>query len=113
MKENFRNILAFILLMSFMFNFAHSELGFMTPEGDNDHAAHDFCHLINAATAKKSLSADAFIQKDAKPHLTFSCILPEISPVSVSMLRLAAALSPGIRSNSETPLFVINRTLLI
>lgn len=113
MKERYTYIAAIILLLGFMFNFAHSELGFMTPEGDVDHHSHDFCQLTSAATAKHNITADSFALKNVQSFFSMVCILPEAAPVSNSMLRQFANLSPGGTCMSDTPLFVINRTLLI
>ncbi|MGE5401002.1 MAG: hypothetical protein ACM3S2_11410 [Ignavibacteriales bacterium] len=113
MKEKYKYIVAFILLMGFAFNFAHSEFDFMTPEGDTTHYAHDFCQLTNAPAFNASVSAGSFIHYNPQPFSAMACILPETILASGLQLKNIANISPGNSKATGTPLFVINRTLLI
>lgn len=107
------NITALVLLLGFIFNFAHSELDFLTPEGDIGHHAHDYCQLTNAPSAKQAETGKILIQKNLHPQIAPDCLLPASTAGS------AALSSAGIedqfcrRCLPHIPLFVINRTLLI
>ncbi len=58
-------ILALSVLYVLLFEFVHSELDLITSEQDN-HSAHDFCSLVEAASVIKSVDKSSEL---AKVHL--------------------------------------------
>lgn len=111
-KHQYRQI-ALILLMGFIFNFAHSELGFMVPQGDDSHSHHDYCSLVKNANTNSALSTHSVT---ASIEHQFFAIVPfliekcELSGCLYSQMPDMPYAQSGI---PDTPLFVINRALLI
>lgn len=111
MNESKKYIIALVLLIGLIFNFAHSELGFMTPEGDSAHHAHDYCQLMDGATAKNHDTVNVNLLKNIQPAFVIFFI---IACVSLNTLfRQFVNISPGRTGITDIPLFVKNRTLLI
>jgi len=111
MKEKLKNIIPLLLLLGFVFNFAHSELDFLTPEGDTSHYAHEFCQLTKAFN--NSTGSHSFIQKNMQPHFPLVCILPETNHYSNLLLEPFVKIQHENSGKGDIPIFVINRTLLI
>lgn len=113
MKESRKIFVAFVLLMGFIFNFAHSELDFLVPESDMSHYTHDFCQIVDSASVKNTQIINLDFLKIVHPGYADFCIISDIKIHSQTQLKYSDNNSPGKTEISGTPLFVINRSLLI
>ncbi|MDP4174495.1 MAG: hypothetical protein Q8933_11030 [Bacteroidota bacterium] len=113
MSSRLKYLIAFFLLAGFVFNFAHSELDFLTTENDIAHEAHDYCQLVNAASEKDIDSSHSHALKNYHTEFIFFSIIPESPTDFNSLLKHCITFSPGESDLSSTPLFIRERILLI
>ncbi|HEX2961707.1 MAG: hypothetical protein HF312_20520 [Ignavibacteria bacterium] len=100
-----------LILAVFTFHFLHSELDLVTSQYDVNHAAHDFCHLVDNTTTFNEHSGSQTLKKFIA-HTSFNAVLTFVLlPVNLFVPESTVTLPP--ERPQEKPSYILNRILLI
>ncbi|MGE5352248.1 MAG: hypothetical protein ACM3P0_09200 [Acidobacteriota bacterium] len=100
-----------LILAVFTFHFLHSELDLITSKYDVNHAAHDFCHLVDNTTTFNQHSGTQTLKKFIS-HISFDVVLNFVLlPVNPLVSDNTVTIPP--EKPKDKPSYIVNRILLI
>ncbi|MGE5430813.1 MAG: hypothetical protein ACM3QX_07050 [Syntrophomonadaceae bacterium] len=110
-NKNLHIAVSALILAVFTFHFLHSELDLITSQYDVNHAAHDFCHLVDKTTTFNEHSGSHALKRfvsDTHFDIVLDCV---VLPVNFVITENTIIKPPD--KSADKPCYILNRILLI
>lgn len=111
-NRNLHIIVSAFILAVFTFHFMHSELDLITSQYDVNHAAHDFCHLVDKTTTFNEHSGSQTLKKFVSES-PFDILLTDVLLPEAPAVPDHAFTPPPPEKSTGKPIYILNHILLI